>query len=490
MDLGQTIRTGVKWLIIGNTGNRILEFAFGVVLARLLVPADFGMIITIQVFTGFVGMLSSGGMGQALIRAKEVDHNDFNAVLTLQLAMGILIYTGFFLSAPWFAVYFGNPLYEYLVPVSALVFLMRPFIYMRTSWLSREMNFRKRAITDIMSMIATGISSILMAWHGLGVWSLTLSGLVGMLTKNILLSRATPLQLRLNFDYRVMRRHSSYGSKIIANDFLSNITEKITQLIISKLAGPAFLGLFSKADSLHRLPFWTLGRPVSQTTFRAMSKMQDDLDQTKYMFYRVITLLGVYILPFYSGLWWIAEPFIGLIYGDKWLPAAEPLKILTMAGFFYLISRPCGVLLMAQNRLTQEMLAQAVVLVIAVTACLIGLEWGLVGVSWGMLATQVFKTIYFYFIASRTIPTRLTDLAKALAPGLVLNCILFLVLLTVDSLTNQLKMASPAIYILAMGTAGLFAYSAAFFLLPIPALDTEVARWREKFGGCLRFMHI
>jgi len=490
MDLGQSIRTGVKWLIIGNTGNRFLEFAFGVVLARLLVPADFGMIITIQVFTGFVSMLSSGGMGQALIRAKKVDHNDFNAVLTLQLAMGILIYTAFYLSAPWFAVYFENPVYEYLLPVSTLVFLMKPFIFMRTSWLTREMDYRKRAITDIISMIATGISSILMAWYGFGVWSLTLSGLVGMLTRNILLARATPLELRLNFDVRIMRRHSTYGSKIIANDFLGNITEKATQLIISKLAGPAFLGLFNKADSLHRLPFWTLGRPVSQTTFRAMSKTQDDLDQTKYMFYRVITLLAVYILPFYSVLWWTAEPFIGLIYGEKWLPASEPLQILTMAGLFYIISRPCGVLLMAQNRLTQEMLAQAVVLVIAVIACLVGLKWGLVGVSWGMLATQVIKTIYFYILAYRTIPTRLTDLAKALAPGLALNCILFLVLLLVDLYSNQFRMTSPAIYILAMATAGLLAYSAAFFLLPIPDLETEVARWREKFGGCLRFMHI
>ena len=76
MDLSQSIRTGVKWLVIGNTGGRMLEFAFGVILARLLVPADFGIIITVQVFTGFVGMLTSGGMGQALIRAKEVDKDE------------------------------------------------------------------------------------------------------------------------------------------------------------------------------------------------------------------------------------------------------------------------------------------------------------------------------------------------------------------------------------------------------------------------------
>ena len=489
MNLGQSIRKGTKWLIIGNTGNSMLQFAFGVVLARLLVPADFGMIITIQVFTGFVGMVTSGGMGQALIRAKVVDEDDFNAVLTLQLALGILIYLGFFLSSPWFAGYFENPLYQDLMRVSALVFLIRPYVYMRTSWLNREMDFKKRSVIGIVTGLVSGSSGILMAFFGMGVWSLTLSGLVGAIFRNALLARATPLDLRLNFDISIMRKHSAYGSKIVANDFLGKLRKEAVKLILAKVAGPAFLGLYNKADSLHRLPYRMFGMPLAQPLFRAMSKIQDDLDQTKYMFYRAITLLAVYILPFYTGLLWVAEPFIGFVYGEQWLPAAEPLEILAIAGFFYIISRPCGVLLMAQNRLLQEMVAQAVILVIAIPACIIGLDWGLAGVSWAILATQIFQTIYYYILACRTIPTRLSDLMKAIAPGLVLNSILYLVLVIVDSLAHELKMTNPGTYILVMVISGLIAYSAAFLLIPIPSLKTEVARWRQKINGGLTFVY-
>jgi O-antigen/teichoic acid export membrane protein len=261
------------------------------------------------------------------------------------------------------------------------------------------------------------------------------------------------------------------------------------KLILSKLAGPAFLGLFNKADSLHRLPFWTLGRPVTQTTFRAMSKVQDDLDQTKYMFYRVITLLTVYILPCYIGLWWIAEPFIGVVYGEKWLPSAEPLRILAIAGFFYIIARPCGVLLMAQNRLTQEMIAQAAMLLFTVCACLFGLQWGLGGVSWGILASQIFGTCYYYFIAYRTIPTRLTDLFRALAPGVLLNSGLMLALFLVALLTDTLRASNPAIYLLVMTLAGLLVYAGLFFLVPIPSLKSEVARWRQNIRGSVSFVY-
>ena len=466
MNLGQSIRTGTKWLMIGNTGNGVLQFAFGVVLARLLVPADFGMIITIQVFTGFVGMVTSGGMGQALIRAKAVDEDDFNAVLTLQLALGVLVYLAFFLSSPWFAEYFENPLYKDLMRVSALVFLI-----------------------GIITGVVSGLSSVIMALLGMGVWSLTLSGLVGAIFRNTLLARATPLNLRLNFDLSIMRKHGAYGSKIVANDFLGRLRQEAVKLILAKLAGPAFLGLYNKADSLHRLPYQMFASPVAQPLFRAMSKIQDDTDQTKYMLYRVITLLAVYILPFYTGLLWIAEPFIGFVYGEKWLPAAEPLEILAIAGIFYIISRPCGVVLMAQNRLTQEMVAQAVILVIAVTACTIGLNWGLVGVSWGILATQVFQTIYYYILVYRTIPTRLSDLIKAVTPGLVLNSILYLVLVIVDYLAHELKMTNTGAYILVMTIPGLVAYAAAFFLIPIPSLKTEVVRWRQKINGGLALVH-
>jgi len=97
---GNTIRHGAAWIFVGNIGYQALTFLFGIVLARLLVPDDFGLLLTIQVFTGFAGLIAGGGMGQALIRAKTATEQDYNIVFTLQLIIGCLIYTGFFVVAP------------------------------------------------------------------------------------------------------------------------------------------------------------------------------------------------------------------------------------------------------------------------------------------------------------------------------------------------------------------------------------------------------
>ena len=486
MSIGKSIRSGVKWLMVGTVGMRLMEFAFGVILARLLVPADFGMIVTIQVFTGFVGMLTSGGMGQSLIRAKEADENDFNAVFTMQLGLGILVYLAFYFSAPWIASFFDTPLYADLIRVSTLVFLMRPFAFMRRSWLNREMDFKMRSMIELVAAILTGIASVLMAWAGMGVWSLTLSGLLGALITNILLARLTPLRLRINLDFGIMRRHSAYGFKITANDFLSYLTREGKNLILSKLAGPAFLGLFNKAESLSRIPNQLFMSATVQPVFRAMSKVQDDLDQTKYLFYRMITLLMVYTLPMYVGLWWVAEPFISVVYGDKWLSVAEPMSILVLSGFFLNIMHPCAVLLDAQNRLTQEMYALVIRLIVTIAACLIGLQWGLTGVAWGILATHVFSAGYYYALVVRTIPTRPADLLGAILPGLILNTLLYTTLAGAHLALGDILISHPALYLFLMVLAGPLVYLIAFLYLPIPAISGEALRWRHQLQAGLK----
>lgn len=483
MSVGESIRSGVKWLMVGKVGNRFLEFAFGVVLARLLVPADFGMIATIAVFTGFVGMFTSGGMGQSLIRAKTAEEHDFTAVFTLQLGMGVVVYLAFFLVAPWIAQYFENPLYTDLIRVSALSFLLRPFLTMRNAWLNREMKFKNRSIVDVSSGFVTGVSGMLMAWAGLGVWSLILSGLLAGLFKNLWLARLTPLKLRLNWDTAIMRKHGGYGFKIVANDFVTYIRMEAKSLILSKLSGPAFLGLFNKAESLSRLPNQLMMSATMEPVFRAMSKAQDDLDQTKYLFYRTITLLMAYTTPVYVLLWWIAEPFIGVVYGEKWIDAGAPMAILAIAGFFMNIIIPCGVVLAAQNRLGKEILAQLVNLPLIVGACFLGLRWGLEGVAWGIVLSRVLLAAHFYWYVRGTLPTRVMDLVRAAAPGVSLSVLLLGVLVLADLLLGERRSAAPLLYLLAMSFCGGLFYAAAFLFVPIPALQSEAARWRQKLGG-------
>jgi O-antigen/teichoic acid export membrane protein len=479
VNLGESIRSGVKWLAFGKVGNRLFEFAFGVALARLLVPADFGMIATIQIFTGFVGMFVAGGMGQSLIRAKQADANDFTAVFTLQLATGIVVYLAFFASAPLIAHFFHEPLYTDLIRVSALSFLLRPLVAMRNAWLNREMQFKSRTLVEVATALFGGALAVLLAVLGLGVWSLVVSGLIAALFNNFWLARLTPFTPRLNLDVTTMRKHAGFGMKIVGADFVRYLRGESKTLILSKLGGPAFLGLFNKAESLSRLPNQFLMSPTVEPLFRAMSKTQDNLDQVKYLLYRAITLLMAYTGPLYVLLWWTAEPFISFVYGTKWSDAGAPMSILTLVGFALNIALPSSTLLAVRDRLKAEMVATAINIPILATACIVGLRWGLEGVAWGLVLAQWILAIQTYALVLKAIPTKAVDLLRAVLPGLTLAGMTFMFLALIDAALGELRSTQPLIYLAGMWTLGGAFAVGAFLTVPIPALKSEAARWRS-----------
>lgn len=479
MTVGQSIRSGVKWLAFGKIGNRLFEFAFGVALARLLVPADFGMIATVQIFTGFVGMFVAGGMGQSLIRAKEADENDFTAVFTAQLGVGVLVYLGFFLAAPYIARLFSDGLYTDLVRVSALSFLLRPFTGVRNAWLNRQMAFKSRTLVDMATGIVAGASAVAFALMGLGVWSLMFSGLLGALFANLWLGRLTPLRLRLNPDQVTIRKHAGYGAQIVGADFFLYVRSQSQTFILSKFAGPAFLGLLNKAESMARLPNQTLMSPTMEPLFRSMSKTQDDLDQVRYLYHRAITLLMAYTGPVYVLLWWIAEPFITVVYGPKWSAAGEPMSILTLAGFFLNVLFPSGVVVAVRNQLKREMVATALNTGLLVAGCWFGLRWGLAGVAWGIVLAQAVLAGQLYRVVLRTIPARPIELWRAVAPGLTLAALTWIVLALLDQLLGGWGVTHPTAYLLLMTILGGGFAVSIFLLIPLRSLETEAQRWRS-----------
>jgi O-antigen/teichoic acid export membrane protein len=481
MSLGQSIRTSSKWLVGSNVAGQVLQFAFGVILARLLVPADFGMIVTIQIFTGFVGLLASGGMGQALIRAKHATPTDFHVVFSLQLAIGTAIYATFFWVAPFFATWFHDPRYEELLRVSALSFLLRPFINLHSIWLQREMRFKETSIRSLIANAISSIASIGLAVGGFGVWSLVLGGISGSVINLALIYRLTPLHPRLRFDREIAHRHSGFGVKISLNDLISYMRHQTSNFIITTMGGAAMVGLFNKGDSLAKLPFTTISGPIYQPVFRAMSEQQDNPDKIKYLFYKMISLLIVYTLPFYIGLWWLAEPFIVVVYGQHWAEAAIPLQILAPLGMLYCIGHPCGAVLAASNRLGREMVVQAITLVLVATACYVGLNWGLAGVAIGIVISQAYATMHFYVLASRCIDTRLRDLLAATAPGLLLNATLLASLVLTDlALPAGMRQDSAPAYLLICAMTGALAYGIVFLYFPPRALVDESRRWKLR----------
>lgn len=480
MSLGNTIRHGALWLFLGNTGQQLLTFAFGIVLARLLAPEDFGMLVTIQVFTGLAGFVAGGGMGQALVRAKSATKHDYDVVFTLQLLIGCIIYSSFFIAAPQFADWYKTPLYADLLRVSALTFIMRPLVNVPASILHRDMRFKAQTGVKISTLLTSSSVSIGMAYAGYGVWSLIMGGIAGSLMTMMILIPLTGWRPGINFNFRQGRDLARYGMLVSANDILNYLKKQASVFILSRTLGPASVGLFNKGSSLAQMPHSFITGSVYQVLFRSMAVEQDNIDKCRYLFYRSIALVAVYATPFYVGLLWLAEPMIRGVYGEKWIAAAGPLAILPLAWPFMLLENLSGAVLAARNWLGRELLVQSSAIIVISLAILIGLSNGIDGVAYAIVGSSIFSGVYMYSLAVSSLKAKWSDCLRAVAPAAILNTTLAIVLYALDSLIPVEYREINLLYVAIMGFCGACAYAASLLFFPIASLRSEQARWKKK----------
>lgn len=481
MALQDSLRTGTTWLITKGTGSFAVQFVFGVILARLLVPEEFGMMVTIQIFTGLATVVAVGGMSKALVQAREVEQRHYNTAFTLQLLIGAGLFLLFYLLAWPFAAWYDDPLYRPLLQTAAVGFLLRPLMNTHAAWMHREMRFKAFALVSFGGMFLSGLAGIAMAWHGMGVWSLVLSGLLGTFIQILLSKRVVRLPLALQLDRRAVGDLGRYGVRIQANNVAFHINRQVENFLISRTLGEHFLGLYNKAGSLFQIPAEMIGTPAYATTFRALSKLQDNADQSRWLYRRTLSLVTLYMLPIYVSLFWLAPAFITLVYGPNWSPAALPLQILSLIGLSQCIIRPSRAVTAARNWLGRELALQVESALVIAVGCLIGLRWGMVGVAWAMVPCQAWIALRFFALARRSLGARWSDLPAALAAPVLLNLLLFGFLAGLDGLWQQ-QLGGGTIswpYLFGMAAAAVLFYLLMFLTLPLAGIRDEVQRWRR-----------
>ena len=372
-------------------------------------------------------------------------------------------------------------MYTDLFRVSPISFVLRPFSNMPNVWLTREMQFKRRMVVNLICATVGGTVSVALAWQQFGVWSLVFGGMTGTVLRIIALTSVTPVRPRLRFNIALTRELGAYGLKVASNDLVSYIRSQTPNFFLGRLEGPAIVGLFNKADSLAKTPRIVAGS-VYDPVFRSLAKIQHNVDRSRYIYFRTVMLLSVYMMPIFVGLAWLAHPFVAFVYGPKWSVSAAPLGILSMVGPLASIGYPSGAVLAARNWLGREIFVHLIQAALFAASCIIGIRWGLSGVAWGILLSEGLSVLFIAFLVTRCLKSTFLQLAASLLPGVLLNLLLCGTLLIVDLLLpHGFSEVHPFSYMLTMFTAGALTYVLAFLFLPIPALASESARWKGMF---------
>ena len=383
---------GMIWSSIGKFGTMGLSFVSNLVLARLLMPEDFGCIGMLQVFIAISGILVTAGFGTALIQKKNPTHVDFSSVFYWNLAMSIVLYVILYLCGPIIANFYAMPELCKVLRIQSLSLIILAFSAIQSCQLQKQLRFKELSVRNIVASLAGAICAIIMALCNCGVWSLVASSLVGSITNVLLLWKMSSWRPSWEFSFQSLKELFSFGGLMALSALVETIYFHIQSLIIGKLYSANDLGYFTQARKLESVPTETLSQIVNQVSFPIFATLQDDKEKLRYGVKKNIKAISYLNFPLMVLLIIIAKPLIILLYGAKWEPAILYFQILCISSMIYTLNTLNTNVIKSLGKGKTYFFLQLSKRLIGIILILIGTLFGIYGLLW---ACTIFGYVCF-----------------------------------------------------------------------------------------------
>lgn len=323
------VLSGLVWKFAERISAQVVTFVVSVILARMLMPEDYGLITLVTIFITFANCIVTNGFGSSLIQKKDADNLDFSTVLYFQTAFSIVLYFILFVSAPLIAKFFGEG-YDQLVPVLRVLGIRIPLTAINNvqqAYVSKQMIFRKFFFSTIIGTIISAGVGIYMAYAGYGVWALVGQYLTSTIISTVILAFTIHWKPELKFSWTRLRELFRYGWKLLVAGLISEIYNELRSLVIGKLYTSDDLAFFDRGKQIPNIIVTNINTSISNVLFPAISNAQNNINDVKAIMRRSIRTSSYIMCPLMFGLAVVAEPLISLLLTDKWLPCVPYLQI-------------------------------------------------------------------------------------------------------------------------------------------------------------------
>lgn len=394
--LRQKAERGALWSVIDAAGNRVVQFVVGVILARLLVPEQFGLLGMLAIFIAVAQAFLDGGFVMALIQKKEVTEADTSSVFYLNVVVGAVLAGLMYLGAPWIASFYDRPDLCPLTRAMSLIFVINSLGVVQIALLSRNVAFKIQAKVSLISGICSGSIGIGMAYSGYGVWSLVGQQISRAVCTVALLWLLNSWRPGLAFNFAVLRGMFTFGSRLLASNLLDQIFRNLYYVVIGRVFSPADLGQYTRATQMEELPSMTLTQAVTRVTLPVFSSIQDDVARLKNGLRKVLGLLVFLIAPLMVLLAVTAPSLVQVLLTGKWLPCVPYLQMLVVQGALYPLHALNLNILVARGR--SDLFLRLEIIKKCLTLCNVIVSW-----RWGIMAIimgQILSGVVCYFLNS------------------------------------------------------------------------------------------
>lgn len=308
------------WKFCERFGLQMVTFVVSIVLARILSPEEYGIVTIVLVLLSIADVFVTGGFGNALIQKKNADELDFSSVFFFNIVFSALVYTVFYLTAPFVADFYDMPLLCGLIRVLSLRMLISGVNSIQNAFISITMQFKKLFLSSCVGCVISSAIGIYMALSGYGAWSIVGQYLSSSIVNTIMLFVVTKWRPHMHFSFQRLKVLVQYGWKLMCSSFLDTVYQELRSLLIGKVYSSEQLAYYDKANQYPKLLSNNINVSISSVLFPIISREQDNLSRVKYITRMAIQVSSFVVWPAMVGLAVTSETWVSLLLTEKWLP--------------------------------------------------------------------------------------------------------------------------------------------------------------------------
>ena len=380
---------GVFWSATERLGPQAMQLVVSIVLARLLLPEQFGLIGMLTVFLALGAVFLSSGFGSALIQKQDATEVHYSSVFYTNILLSLVAAGILCLAAPWIARFYGEPMLTPLTRVLSLNFVVSAFGLIQLFLMTKRLDFKTLTKVSLVASLGSGAIGIAMAVLDFGVWSLVAQSVSLTLFNTLLLWAFNTWRPRAIFSLTALRELFGFGSRLLVSGMIDTVFQNIYNVAIGKLFSPSALGYYTRARALQRLPAETLGGVVGRVTFPVFAEIQGDPSRVKNGFQKALRALALVNFPLMIGLLACARPLVLTLLTDKWAPAIPYLQLLCIVGLLYPLQMLNLNVLLAMGRSDLFFRIQLAKKVLIAVGIAVTWRWGIMAIIWGQILTSI-----------------------------------------------------------------------------------------------------
>ena len=426
-ELRDKVASGVAWSLGEKLGTILLQMVVSIVVARLLMPDDVGLMALMTFFSSLALVVVDSGFSQMLIRKGDPAQGDYKSVFLFNVVVSWIVYGVLVAVFPAVAAFYGRPILARIAPVLFLLVPVNALGTIQNTIFMRQFRFALLSKITFVASLASGVLAVTMARAGCGVWSLVGQRLSSIAVRALLLWFFSDWRPRRTerASTRPLREMAPYSLRLMATDLISAIYTRVAQLFIGKIYSTDLLGYFYQAQKLEELPVTSTVQSVQNVTFPAFSKLAASPRKFAESYRQVVMIVAFLMFPAMTGLSAVAPDLFALLLGERWMPTVPYFEAMCLVGLFTPLAMIAYNVLktLSDGRVVVRLEVVKRVLMTGVLA--VTIPHSVMAIVWGMVAMAAIELVLNLGATTRLCTLSLWRFVRTLLPIAAVTALMY-----------------------------------------------------------------